>query len=109
MLQVSMGRECGVMPVLSMLHSRANLTYCMALFRAGLRRAWDWAWAEALSEEGRRVITDHTYHVVSNFAAQGEDGKFVALKDYALGFKVRATCIMCCIVCCNAALGLCSV
>ena len=56
------------------------------------------AMATVMAEEGQRVSTDHTYHVVSNLAAQDEDGKFVALKaslvsvmgqDYALGFKVR--------------------
>jgi hypothetical protein len=69
------------------------------------------AMAEVMAEEGQRVSTDHTYHVVSNLAAQGEDGKFVALKaslvsvmgqDYALGFKVRAVLIVFCTMYCNA-------
>ena len=63
------------------------------------------AMTEVMAEEGQRVSTDHTYHVVSNLAAQGEDGKFVALKaslvsvmgqDYAIGFKARAVLIMRC-------------
>lgn len=33
-----------------------------------------------LAVEGQRASTDHTYHVVSNLAARGEEGKFVALK-----------------------------
>ena len=38
------------------------------------------AMAEVMAEGGQRVSTDHTYHLVSNLAAQDEDGKFVALK-----------------------------
>jgi len=61
--------------------------------------------AKVMAGEGQRVSTDHTYHVVSNLAAQDEDGKFFALKaslvsvmgqDYALGFKVRVIEIMYC-------------
>lgn len=49
-----------------------------------------------MAVEGHRASTDHTYHVVSNLAARGEDGKFVALKasltsvmgqSYVLGCK----------------------
>ena len=49
-----------------------------------------------MAVEGHRPSTDHTYHVVSNLAARGEDGKFVALKasltsvmgqSYVLGCK----------------------
>ena len=50
-----------------------------------------------LAEEGQRAATDHTYHVVSNLAAPGSDGRSVALKaslssamgqKYVLGCKV---------------------
>lgn len=56
------------------------------------------ALAVVRAEEGQRVSTDHTYHIVSNLAAQGEDGKHVALKasltsvmgqSYVLGCKVK--------------------
>ena len=53
-----------------------------------------------MAVEGQRASTDHTYHVVSNLAAKGEDGRFVALKasltsamgqNYVLGCKASYT------------------
>lgn len=78
-------------------------------FECSGRQRCQEARCKVLAREGKRASADHTYHVVSNLAAQDENGRQVALKasltslmgqDYVLGCKVHrdhlrvATCWM---------------